>query len=83
MPPVPASLLQHKGSLYFCRPTLANYVDTREGLELSAGRVLDLVRAGALKVNISQRRPLSEIVDVHAAFESGSTTGATVLIPGS
>jgi len=80
-PPVPASLLQHKGSLYFCRPTLANYVDTREGLELSAGRVFDLVRAGVLKVNISQRRPLSEIVDVHVAFEAGSTTGSTILIP--
>jgi NADPH2:quinone reductase len=80
-PPVPASLLQHKGSLYFCRPTLANYIDTREGLVHSAAKVFELVQSGVLKVDISQRRPLSEIVDIHEAFQAGQTTGSTILIP--
>lgn len=80
-PPVPASLLQHKGSLYFCRPTLANYIDTRDGLVHSASEVFKLVQSGALKVDIDQRRPLSEVVEVHKDFEAGRTTGATVLVP--
>ena len=80
-PPVPPSLLQHKGSLYFCRPSLANYVGTREDLVYSANAVFDMVTAGVLKVDINQRRPLSDIVDVHTAFEAGDTTGSTVLIP--
>ncbi len=80
-PPVPASLLQHKGSLYFCRPTLANYIDTREGLVHSAAKVFELVQSGVLQVNITQRLSLSEIVDVHEAFQAGQTTGSTILIP--
>lgn len=80
-PPVSASLLQHKGSLYFCRPTLANYIDTRDGLAHSAAKVFELVQAGVLKVDINQRRPLAEIADIHEAFEAGQTTGSTILIP--
>lgn len=80
-PPVPASLLQHKGSLYFCRPTLANYIDTREGLVHSAAKVFELVQSGVLQVDITQRLPLSEIVDVHETFQAGQTTGSTILIP--
>ena len=81
-PPVVApSLLQHKGSLYFCRPTLANYIGTREDLVQSAAAVFGLVSKGVLKVQIGQRRPLADIVDVHRAFEAGDTTGSTLLLP--
>ncbi|WP_419907174.1 quinone oxidoreductase family protein [Hoeflea sp.] len=80
-PPVPPSLLQHKGSLYFCRPTLANYVSARDDLVHSASKVFELVQSGVLKAEISQRRPLSEIVDIHKAFEAGQTTGSTIIVP--
>lgn len=80
-PAVAPSTLQHKGSLYFCRPTLANYVGTREDLVHSANAVFDMVKSGAMKVDISQRRPLTDIVDVHKAFEAGDTTGSTILLP--
>lgn len=80
-PPVPPSLLQHKGSLYFCRPTLANYIGDRADLMRSAATVFDLVSRGVLDVKIGQTRPLADIVEVHRAFESGETTGSTLLIP--
>ncbi len=80
-PPVPPSLLQHKGSLYFTRPTLANYIGTREDLVQSATTVFGLVEKGVLQVHIGQRRPLTDIVDVHRALETGETTGSTLLIP--
>jgi len=80
-PAVSPSTLQHNGSLYFCRPTLANYVATREDLELSSNAVFDLIHMGVLKVSIDQRRPLAEIADVHTAFEAGTTTGSTLLTP--
>jgi len=80
-PAVSPSTLQHNGSLYFCRPTLANYVATREDLVHSANAVFDMVNNGAVRVSIGQKRPLAEIVDVHNAFESGDTTGSTLLIP--
>lgn len=80
-PAVSPSTLQHNGSLYFSRPTLANYVATREDLVHSANAVFDLIKQGALQVSIGQKRPLVEIADVHNAFEAGDTTGSTLLVP--
>ena len=73
--------LQVKGSLYFTRPTLANYVAERGDLEASAAEVFRLIESGVLSININQRPPLSEIVGAHRALEAATTTGATVLTP--
>ena len=80
-PPVPPSLLQHKGSLFFTRPTLADYIRHRADLEHAASEIFRLVQAGVLHVNIDQRRPLAEVVQAHEALEAGTTTGSTVLLP--
>lgn len=80
-PAVKPSLLQHSGSLYFTRPTLANYVGPRADLEHSAGRVFDMILGGHVSVNIDQRRPLGDVVAAHTELEAGTTTGSTVFIP--
>lgn len=80
-PPVPPSLLQHKGSLYFTRPTLADYIKKREDLEHAASETFRLAAEGVLRVNINQRYKLSEVVEAHKALGSGETTGSTLLLP--
>ncbi|GAB5377393.1 MAG: quinone oxidoreductase [Acuticoccus sp.] len=80
-PAVKPSLLQHKGSLYFCRPTLANYVSADDDFRYSSGEVLRLVSEGVLSVNIGERWPLAEAPAAHAALESGNTTGSLLLMP--
>lgn len=80
-PAVAPSLLQKAGSLYFTRPTLANYVGPRADLEHSATRVFDMILGGQIAVNIDQRRPMSEVAAAHADLEAGSTTGSTIFIP--
>ena len=80
-PDVSPHLLQTSGSLYFTRPTLADYAASREDLLHSAGRTFDLLRQGAISVNVAQRFSLGEIADAHRAIESGETTGSTVLTP--
>ena len=80
-PAVAPSLLQHKGSLYFCRPTLANYIAERDDFVLSASKVFDMVMSGAIVIDIDQTRPLADIVEIHKELEAGNTTGSTVLIP--
>ena len=78
-PSVSPALLQKKGSLYFTRPSIANYVQTRDELLLSYNRVFDLLKSGDLKVDISQRKNMNEIANVHRELESGSLTGSTIL----
>lgn len=80
-PPVPPGLLQKKGSLYFCRPTLATYIASREDLLASAAEVFRLVQEDVLKANINQTYQMSDIVAAHRDLESGSTSGASIILP--
>jgi len=81
VPPVMAPDLQHKGSLYFTRPTLATYIAAREDLEASAKAVFDMVPRGAVKVEIGQRYRLDEAVKAHEDLEMGHTSGSSIIIP--
>ena len=80
-PDVSPGLLQKSGSLYFTRPTLADYVKQPADLERSTGRIFRLIEDGVLSVNINQRLPLADIVAAHNALEAGANTGSTVLQP--
>lgn len=80
-PAVAPSLLQHSGSLYFTRPTLADYIKERSDLVHAANEVFRLVSDGVLTVNVNQKMPLDQVVKAHHALENGDTTGSTVLIP--
>ena len=80
-PAVSPSLLQHNGSLYFTRPTLADYIKIRGDLVHSASEVFRLAGEGVLSVNINQRYPLADIAEAHHALEEGRTTGSTIIVP--
>ena len=81
MGPVDFGILSRKGSLFATRPTLFDYYTSRHDIETYAGRVLSLVAAGVLKVNIDQRYTLGEAAQAHRDLEARRTTGSTVLIP--
>jgi NADPH2:quinone reductase len=75
------SILARKGSLFTTRPTLFDYYATRAEIETHAGRVLDLIGSGVLKVNIDQRYALKDAARAHGDLEARRTTGSTVLVP--
>ena len=81
VPPVLAADLQHRGSLYFCRTSLANYCAAREDLVNSAGAVFSMIEKGAIKIEINQRYPLADIVQAHTDLEAGQTSGSTIITP--
>ena len=81
VPPVDAAMLQHKGSLYFTRPTLANYCAARHDLELSASRLFKMIANGAVKTKIGQRYELSDVARSHLDLEAGKTFGSSILLP--
>jgi NADPH2:quinone reductase len=82
VPPFDGALLAQKGSLFFTRPTLANYVTTPEELDTGAGELFDLVARGVIRRNEPKRFPLAQAAEAHKALESRQTTGSLVLIPG-
>ena len=77
--PFTPRVLAQKGSLYLTRPTLFDYISTREELERSAASLFDAIRSGKVKVDIGQRFPLAEAADAHRALEARKTVGSTIL----
>jgi NADPH2:quinone reductase len=81
VPPFEISQLSTKGSLYLTRPTLFDYIRTREQLVHSSGALFDAILSGALKLAVDQAFPLKEAARAHQALESRSTSGSTLLLP--
>jgi NADPH2:quinone reductase len=82
--PVPAFeplRLSRAGSLYFTRPTMADYTATRAELEESADALFGMIASGKLKIEIGQRFKLADARKAHEALEGRQTIGATVLLP--
>lgn len=72
-------LLAEKGSLFFTRPTLAHYTNTRAELDAAASALFATIASGVIEPQIRQRYPLHDAAQAHIALESRQTSGATVL----
>lgn len=73
-------LAQH-GSLFTTRPTLFDYIPTKESLQKASGELFKMVKNGQLKVAINQKFDLRDAAQVHQLLESRQTKGSTILIP--
>ena len=59
VPPFDLSLLAQKGSLFITRPTLMTYTARREDLLAHARDLFEVVRNGAVKIEVARTYPLS------------------------
>ena len=69
------------GSLFFTRPTMADYQLTTEELDASAAALFEMIGSGKVKVEVGQTFPLADARKAHEALESRATIGASLLIP--
>jgi NADPH2:quinone reductase len=74
-------VLNAKGSLWLTRPTLTDFVVTREELRSRADELLGWVADGSLDVRIGGRYPLADASRAHADLASRRTTGKLLLLP--
>lgn len=79
--PVSPLDLMRGGSLFLTRPTLFDYVATREELESRSAALFDLIATDRLEVRIGDEYPLADAAQAHRALESRQTTGKVLLIP--
>jgi NADPH2:quinone reductase len=73
--------LTKRGSLFLTRPTLFNYVATREELTKGARELFAAVRTRKVRIVIGQKYALNRAADAHRDLEGRRTTGSTVLVP--
>jgi len=81
VPPFDPIILTQKGSLFLTRPSLGNYIATREELMLRTGAVFGMIAVGKLKLRIEHKYPLAEAQRAHRELEGRKTTGKLLLIP--
>lgn len=81
VPPFDLIALSQKGSLYITRPTLVNYIASREELIARSKAVFDMIASGKLKLRIEHTYPLAEAQRAHRELEGRKTTGKLLLIP--
>ena len=82
--PVPPVDVQRvlRGGLFLTRPSMPDYISTREERLPPINEVLGWLRDGKLKVRIGGRYPLADAARAHRDIESRATTGKLLLIPG-
>ena len=73
--------LMKKGSLFITRPTLFDYVKTREELINASERYFDVLKSGHVKIDVQQKFTLEKVGEAHAAMSNRKTVGTTVLMP--
>jgi NADPH2:quinone reductase len=81
VPPFDPDKLRQKGSLFLTRPSLGQYIATREELEQRADAVLGMVSSGKLNMRIEHVYKLQEAQQAHRDLEGRKTTGKLLLIP--
>ena len=81
VPAFDPGLLSAKGSLFLTRPTLVTYTAERGALLEHARDLFEVVQSGAVKIEIQQSYPLSEVARAHQDLEARKTTGSTILLP--
>lgn len=73
--------LLHAKSLSVCRPTLRTFIADAAETRQAAQALFDVVRQGAVRLEIHHRYALADVQRAHHELESRITTGAPVLIP--
>lgn len=81
VPPFGMGELASRGSLFLTRPSLGNYVATRDTLDATAGDLFAMVNSKKVTIDINQRYALKDVGQAHQDLEGRKTTGSTILIP--
>ena len=81
VPPFELQRLMTGGSLYLTRPTVADYIVTRDDLVGRTHELFGWIADGSLRVRIGASYPFSEAASAHEDLAGRRTTGKLLLTP--
>ena len=73
-------LLQPKG-LYFIRPSMQQYLSTREEINEGAKILFKKIESGKVKIEIFKKYKLENVIEAHKELESRKILGPAIIIP--
>ena len=72
--------LQPKG-LYFVRPSMQQYLRTREEIDEAANTLFEKISSKKIKIEIFKEYKLEEVIQAHKDLEGRKITGPALIIP--
>jgi len=73
-------LIAPKG-LYLTRPSIAHYTSTREELDEASNKLFEMVKTGAVKVEIFKKYALKDASIAHQDLEGRKILGPAIITP--
>ena len=73
-------MIQPKG-LYFTRPSMAQYLSTKEEIKEATDLLFEKVKLGKVKVNIFKKYQLEDVIQAHTDLENRKIIGPAILKP--
>ena len=73
-------MLQPKG-LFFVRPSMQQYLSTKEELDEAASIMFEKIKSGKVKIEIFKKYKLEDVIQAHKDLESRKIIGPAVIIP--
>ncbi len=73
-------ILQPKG-LYFVRPSMQQYLSTREELEEASKTLFEKISSGKIKIEINKKYKLDDVKKAHQDLEGRKIIGPAIIIP--
>jgi NADPH2:quinone reductase len=80
VPPIDATQLAVKGSVYVTRPALADYIADPFEKNALATEVFGHVAAGRIRIEINQKYRLEDAAQAHRDLEARKTTGSSIFV---
>ena len=80
VPPIDATQLAIKGSVYVTRPALADYIADPAEKSALALELFEHVAAGQIRIEINQRYELQDAAQAHRDLETRKTTGSSIFV---
>jgi NADPH2:quinone reductase len=81
VPPFDTAVLNAKGSISLWRPSLTDYVASRDDVQHRAGDLFRWIEADELSVTIGGSFPLHDAAEAHRQLASRNTIGKLMLLP--
>ena len=72
-------MLQPKG-LYLVRPSMQQYLSTREELDAAASNIFEKIKSGKIQIDIFKKYKLDEVVQAHKDLEGRKILGPAVIV---
>lgn len=79
--PVDPQRLNHAGSVYLTRPSLAHFIRTGPEFSSRAAALFEVIESGAVRVEVGHSYPLADAARAHIDLQGRKTSGSIVLLP--